>query len=155
MTILTAVSLALLLQDPAAPAKGDDLAKELVGEYAIASGEEAGRDLPAAEIKGSLVRFSADRVVVTDKRTKEIFGATYTLGNSGTPRRVTLVSKLAPMEGTVAQGLIEKDGDTIRLIYALPGGKAPTEFKTGEKQLMFVMKRKPAEGSPKAEAPQH
>ena len=36
--------------------------------------------------------------------------------------------------------MIEKKGDEIRLIYALPGGEEPTEFGTKEKQLMFVMK---------------
>lgn len=146
-TTTLAFALLALLQAPGAakdaPDK-DDLAARLVGEYTIVSGEEGGRALPEAEIKGSAVRFSADRVVVTDKNTKEIFGAAYTLGNAGTPRRVTLVSKLAPMEGTVVQGLIEKEGDTVRLIYALPGGNAPTEFKTGEKQLLFVMKGKAA-----------
>lgn len=145
MTIATlALCVLSLAQSPAASDKPDKdgLAERLVGEYTIVSGEEGGRELPDSQVKGSLVRFSADRVVVTDKNTKEIFGATYTLGTSGTPRRVTLVSKLAPIEGTVAQGLIEKEGDTVRLIYALPGGKAPTEFKTGEKQLLFVMKGK-------------
>ena len=40
----------------------------------------------------------------------------------------------------MAKGLIEKKGDTVKLIYALPGGETPTEFKTKEKQLMFVLK---------------
>ena len=51
-----------------------------------------------------------------------------------------MTSKLETKEDAVAKGLIEKDGDTVRLIYALPDGQTPTEFKTGEKQLMFVMK---------------
>ncbi len=54
-------------------------------------------------------------------------------------------SKITPYtdkkgEEVTAKGLIEKDGDTVKLIYALPGGEMPTEFKTKEKQLMFVMK---------------
>ena len=48
-------------------------------------------------------------------------------------------------EETVAQGLIEKDGDTVKLIYALPGAQAPTEFKTKSKRLMFVMKNEKKE----------
>ena len=41
-------------------------------------------------------------------------------------------------------GLIKKEGDTIVLIYALPGGKEPTEFKTkkGDKQQMFWLENK-------------
>ena len=41
----------------------------------------------------------------------------------------------------IARGLIQKDGDTVRLIYALPTGEVPAGFKTKEKQLLFVMKK--------------
>jgi hypothetical protein len=41
----------------------------------------------------------------------------------------------------VAQGLIEKNGDMVKLIYAVPGGTAPDDFTTEDKQLMFVMKK--------------
>ena len=40
-----------------------------------------------------------------------------------------------------AKGLIEKEDDTVRIIYALPGGDLPTEFRTKDKQLLFVMKK--------------
>ena len=43
--------------------------------------------------------------------------------------------------GGTAEGLIKRDGNTVMLIYALPGGETPTEFKTKEKQQMFTMKR--------------
>ena len=55
-------------------------------------------------------------------------------------------SKVTPYKGddskkeVVAMGLMEMEGDTVKLIYALPGGEMPTEFKTKEKQLMFIMK---------------
>jgi hypothetical protein len=48
---------------------------------------------------------------------------------------------LEPKKGETADGLIERKGDTVTLIYALPGGKAPTEFKTNEKQQMFTLKK--------------
>lgn len=34
-----------------------------------------------------------------------------------------------------------EDGNIVRLICTLPGGPAPTEFRTGDKRLMFVMNR--------------
>ena len=37
-------------------------------------------------------------------------------------------------------GLIKKEGDTVTIIYALPGGEAPKDFKTKEKQNLFVLK---------------
>ena len=52
-----------------------------------------------------------------------------------------MTSTLAPVKGEVAHGLIEKDGDTVKLIYAIRGGAAPDDFTTEENQLMFVMKK--------------
>ena len=46
----------------------------------------------------------------------------------------------APKEAE-AVGLVKREGDTVTLIYALPGGKPPTEFKTQERQNLFVLKR--------------
>jgi uncharacterized protein (TIGR03067 family) len=117
-------------------------ASDLVGGYTIVAGEKFGVKEPEERILGSTVQFSEDRIVVSDKDKHEVYGATYELepGEGEGPRRITMTSKLASDEGEVAKGLIEKHGDEIRLIYALPGGQEPTEFKTKEKQLLFVMK---------------
>jgi len=114
--------------------------EELAGGYTIESGEKFGVPEPEERIKGSTVRITEDRVVVTDKDKKEVYGMSYVLDTATKPWKITMTAKLGPSEGTVAKGLIEKKGDTVRLIYALPGGEMPTDFKTGEKQLMFVMK---------------
>ena len=116
------------------------VAAELVGGYTVVSGEKYGQKEPEDRVKGTIVRFTEDRVVVTDKDKSEVYGSEYTLDTSKKPYKITLTSKLAPSAGQVSKGLIEKDGDTVRLIYALPGGDEPTSFKTKDKQLMFVMK---------------
>ncbi|MCA1686565.1 MAG: TIGR03067 domain-containing protein [Planctomycetia bacterium] len=134
------IGLGALTMAGAGGAYGAEGAADLVGGYMIVSGEMAGVPEREERIKGSVVRFSEDRVVVVDKQSKELFGASYKLDTARTPWRITMTSKLSGNEGQVAQGLIEKDGDTVRLIYALPGGQPPTDFKTKEKQLMFVMK---------------
>ena len=41
--------------------------------------------------------------------------------------------------GAVALGLLDKQGDAVRLIDALPGNPCPTEFKTKAGELLFVM----------------
>jgi len=115
-------------------------AADLEGGYTVISGEKFGEPEPESRIKGTTVRFTKDRVVVTTKDKEEVYGSAYTLETHTCPARIRMVSKLAPGENQVSMGLIEKDGDTIRLIYALPGGEPPTEFKTRAKQLMFVMK---------------
>lgn len=121
-------------------ADAKQVAADLVGGYTVVSGEKYGQEEPEDRVKGTIVRFTEDRVVVTDKDKTEVYGSEYTLDTSKKPYKITLTSKLAPSEGQVSKGLIEKDGDTVRLIYALPGGDEPTSFKTKAKQLMFVMK---------------
>jgi hypothetical protein len=125
---------------------------DLVGAYEITSGEKFGVPEAPERIKGSTVRFTEDRVVVMDKDSKEVYGATYTLeaaetadgasASGAVASKVKMTSKLADVEDAVAYGLIDKDGDTVRLVYSLPGGEAPRDFKTKNKQLMFVMKKK-------------
>lgn len=113
---------------------------DLVGAYTITRGEKEGIPEPAERVRGTMVRFSEDRVVVVDKENKEIYGAEYKLDPRHKPAKITMTSKLGPAEGKVANGLIEKTGETVRLIYSLPGGAAPTSFKAGDKQMMFEMK---------------
>jgi len=38
-------------------------------------------------------------------------------------------------------GIVEVNGDTVRLCYNLPGGDIPTDFKTKDRQHCFVLKR--------------
>lgn len=154
-------ALAFLASAPTAPAQSINVdkdkpaglkASELVGSYEIVSGEKFGVPEPAERIKGSTVRFTEDRVVVMDKDSKEVYGAAYTLEPSeaattaedsgATAARIRMTSKLADAENQLSLGLIEKAGDKVRLIYSLPSVDAPREFKTKDKQLMFVLKKK-------------
>ncbi|MDY3559741.1 TIGR03067 domain-containing protein [Gemmata sp. JC673] len=113
-------------------------AGELDGGYTIVSGQKDGKAIPEGEIKGSLVRFTGDKIVGTDKDKKEFFAATYTIDKAKTPWAIKMTSH-QPKEST-ANGLIKKEGDTITIVYALPGGETPKEFKAGEKQHLFVLK---------------
>lgn len=142
--LLSIAPTVLLALAAVAPASADDKAKEsLEGGYTIVSGEKYGTPIPEDEVKGATVRIAENGIIVTDKDKKDVYATAYVLDPAASadgPIKITLTSKLAPSEGKVAKGLIEKKGDTVRLIYALEGGEAPTEFKTKEKQLMFVMK---------------
>lgn len=129
-------------------------ATALDGGYTIVSGERDGKAIPEAEIKGAIVRFARGKVVGTDKDRKEFFAATYTLDVTKKPWKIDMTSVApavndvngnAPKDGVKATGLVKKDGQTLTLIYALPGGEAPTEFKTKAKQQMFVLKSFAAE----------
>ena len=127
--------------------KGNDsnAPAELIGGYTIVAGEKFGEKEPTERIEGTTVRFAEDAIVVLDKDKKEVYAQTYKIDSSKKPWTIVMKSKITPYtkgkaDETVAKGLIEKEGDTVKLIYALPGGETPTEFKTKEKQLMFIMK---------------
>lgn len=148
----TVTRLSLICLVPAmlsSAAKADDELKpaDLVGVYDIVSGEKYGVEEPEDRIEGSTVRFTEDRVVVVDKEENEVYGATYKLepGDLESHEKATvikMVSKLAEAEDEVSYGLIDKKDDKVRLIYALPGAMRPSDFKTKDKQLMFVMKKR-------------
>jgi uncharacterized protein (TIGR03067 family) len=136
------VSLAAAQTD-SAPSKSDKTCTPelLVGRYVIVSGEKEGAKEPEARIQGTTVTFSKESVVVIDKNKKEMYSASYKLNSTTNPCDIVMTSRVEGYAGEVARGLIQKEGNTVRLVYALPEGEIPTEFKTKEKQLMFVMKK--------------
>jgi uncharacterized protein (TIGR03067 family) len=124
----------LLLADERKP----DTSK-LVGTYTITSGERDGKAIPAAELAGSVITITREKIVGTDKDKKEFHAATYTIDTATKPWTIRMVN-VSPKNEKSA-GVIAVDGDTVKICYALPGGKAPTSFKAGEKQHCFILKR--------------
>jgi uncharacterized protein (TIGR03067 family) len=144
LTCFAFVCLSPLVRSDDGPKKISGEPLELLGGYTIISGERYGEKEPKERIEGTTVRIADDAIIVMDKDKKEVYAQTYKIDSSSKPWKITLKSKITPKnqsdEDIVAKGLIKKDGDTVTLIYALPGGEMPTEFKTKEKQLMFVLK---------------
>ena len=114
------------------------IAAPLEGEYSIVSGEKDGKIIPPDRLQGSVVFFTADRIIGMDKEKKEFFAASYVLDLSHMPWSIKMKSS-SPKEEE-AMGLIKKDGDTVTLIYSLPGADAPIEFRTKDRQHLFVLK---------------
>jgi uncharacterized protein (TIGR03067 family) len=153
MTVVSKVAAALLLASaagllaakPPPPTEGKVPAQEakepapmLEGSYTVVSGEKDGKPVPAEHVKGSLVVFTRDKIVGTDKDKKEFFAANYTLDASKKPWAIRMKST-SPKEAEAA-GVVKKEGDTVTIAYGAPGGEAPTQFKTKENQHLFVLK---------------
>ncbi len=121
---------------------------DLAGNYEIVSGEDNGKDVSDDKIKGSTVRVTSDTIVMVDKEDKEVYVTKYVLDSKTSPCKITMTETGGPRgrKGEKAVGIIEKDGNNLKLAYAYEGGIVPTEFKTkaGAKQLCFTMKRKEA-----------
>jgi uncharacterized protein (TIGR03067 family) len=111
----------------------------LEGSYSIVSGEMNGKAVPAEDLKGRIVRFTADTIVGTDSAKKEFFTAAYTLDTGHTPWVIKMKSGMP--KAPVTPGLVKKDGDTVTLVYSIHDAAAPTEFRTKQNQHLFVMKR--------------
>jgi uncharacterized protein (TIGR03067 family) len=114
---------------------------KLAGTYTVVKGAMNGKpDLPQ-DIEGVVVTIKGDRISGA-KDNKEIFAYTFTLDTTGTdvPQVFAMTSKF-PEKGVDASGIIELDGDTLRLCYALPGGNMPTAFEAGDNQRYLVLKK--------------
>ncbi|OWK36061.1 hypothetical protein [Fimbriiglobus ruber] len=122
----------------APPVDKGDTTVGLTGVYTIFKGEQSGQPLLDEKFKGSVILFTGDEVIGTDKDKKQIFVAKYKLDTTKTPWVINMKSTV-PNEGE-ATGLIEKRDGVVKIIYNLPGGDVPTEFKTHAKQNMFWMK---------------
>jgi uncharacterized protein (TIGR03067 family) len=118
--------------------------KDMIGMYRIVEGTRNGKKIADEHLKDIKVRIAANAITTYAKDKQEVYAATYEVHNNNQkPWRITMTATITPVDGkgTKAEGLIEMKGDTVQLIYALPGGAAPTEFKTGDKQQMFVLKK--------------
>ena len=137
-----AVSAAAQTPPPATTPKpsAPDLAFD--GRYTIVTGERDGRPVPDEKLVGKTIRIEKDRIVGVDAANKEFLDATFTVDGTRTPALLKMKSVL-PVAGETT-GLIEKTGDTVRIVYAAPGSPPPTGFRTQAMQFMFVLRAAPA-----------
>jgi len=112
----------------------------LEGVYTIVKGERDGRPISDEEIRGTQVVFKDNKIVSTGKDKKHLYAARYEFEGDARPARI-LMTGLEPREGERAVGLVELQGDTLKLCYNLPGGRPPRDFHAGDKQQCFILKR--------------
>jgi uncharacterized protein (TIGR03067 family) len=110
----------------------------IAGTYTIASGERDGRAIAPDRLVGTVVTIDKDRILGVDKNKKEFLDVRYTIDTTSKPWVLRMRATL-PAAGETT-GLVEKDEDTVRIIYALPEAAAPAEFRTKERQLMFTLR---------------
>ena len=135
LTLLVAASFA-----PVAIADDADKTK-LDGTYAIVGGEKNGKVIPREEIEGAVVVFKDGKIIGADKSKKEFFSATYVIDATAKPMKISMTNTSPNTAEVKSAGIVEVNGDTVRLCYNLPGGDIPTDFKTKDRQHCFVLKR--------------
>src|SRR5262249_3073496 len=95
---------------PAATDKTDKACtpEDIVGRYVIVSGEKDGLKEPEERIKGTVVTFAKDSVIVADKDKKELYSATYKLDSTKNPSTIIMTSRVESSAGEIARGLVKK-----------------------------------------------
>jgi uncharacterized protein (TIGR03067 family) len=116
-------------------------AAKLSGKWTIVSGMKSGEKVPEGNLKNQKVEIDKDKLTMTGGDMK--FVMELKLDTAKNPVAVKITIKEGLGEGTTTDGIIELDGDTLKLCYALPNEKAPTDFTAKEKSghHLFVMKR--------------
>lgn len=113
---------------------------KLEGQHAIIAGERNGQPLNEADFKDATFRFTGEKVVGANKEGVEFLTADYTLDREKKPCAIVMKLTAGSDKGKELHGLIERKGDTIRIIYAAVGAERPTEFKTKQNQAMYTLR---------------
>jgi uncharacterized protein (TIGR03067 family) len=100
-----------------------------------------------AELGGKMfpdeVRKSIKLVLKDDKYTvtvgDRVDQGTVKLNPAANPKELDITGTEGPNKGKKILAIYERDGDTLRICYDLSGKTRPTEFKTKEGTLLFLV----------------
>src|SRR6516165_2341169 len=117
--------------------------EKLVGKWEFISGEKEGTKSNADSLKGSVEITKDTLTIMGGEDGKQVFPMKYKLDLKATPVTITLDGTDGPVKDQTVKGIVEFDGDKLKLCYGLPGEDFPKEFKTkeGSKTHSFVMKK--------------
>jgi uncharacterized protein (TIGR03067 family) len=121
-----------------------DLAK-LQGQWVVVSLEHRGHVAEPADFEGQSSVYEKNRWTwkVGDKVMRR---GIITLNSTRSPKAINTWDSDGPHEDETVPGIYQLDGDTLKLCFAMPGEKRPTEFttKAGTGAILVVYKRKKA-----------
>lgn len=123
---------------------GDDKkfdATKLVGEWKYAEATKKGEKLDADKLKKETVTITKENLTIQGEAK---FVMKYELDTAKKPVGVKFTITESPFgAGMTANGIIELNGDTLKICYDAEGGAAPKTFesKADSKHHYFVLKR--------------
>ena len=108
---------------------GLEASPDLTGKWKIISMESDGEKKTGSEITMAAVRFDKSKLYLGEGEFS--FVMNYKTDSSKRPHSVVLSIASSPFgaDDTPHFGLVSRSGDTMKLIYAMPGESAPKEFK--------------------------
>lgn len=113
---------------------------KLDGTWLPASAELGGKTFPDEVRKSIRLEIKDDGYTVTVG--KEIDRGTCKLNPAAKPKTLDVFGLEGPNKGRTILAIYERDGDSLRVCYDLGGKSRPTEFKTTEGSLLFLVEYK-------------
>jgi uncharacterized protein (TIGR03067 family) len=146
LTLFALTCTALFAAEPAVKVKvGRDqplTTAMLAGTYTIESAQKGDDKTPADKLEGTVVTFTGNTIVAVDRDKNEMYAATFKLDSSKTPATIHMISTMPEAKGAKANGLVQREGNIVKLIYAMPDeGEMPSKFEPGKGQRMMTLKR--------------
>jgi uncharacterized protein (TIGR03067 family) len=134
----------LLLAVPAIRSEDNKLdPAKLIGTWSYVSGEKNGEKVNEANLKGGSVIITKDKITL--KGEQGDFILKYKLNPAKSPCTIAMEITEGPAgQGSMAEGIIEVQGDKLRICYPAMGGETPKEFAAKKDSGLhyFVLKRK-------------
>jgi uncharacterized protein (TIGR03067 family) len=145
LTLLTALGVALLLVAGAGVGasgqeKGKTDADKIQGSWTFVTVEKGGVESNDDIPKEAEVVFTADKVKIQAQGKEMEIG--YKLDSAKKPKHIDFLVNEGGKEA-VLKGIYALDGDTLKICFAPPGDKRPTELRSelGSSEMSVVMKR--------------
>lgn len=119
-------------------ARGAD--PDLAGKYTVVSGKKNGANIDE-KAKKATYTITAETVTIQGGETKFVIGYKIT-DLKATPMTIDMAVSEGPdgTKGTVAVGIFELKGDTLKLAYSLDKEKRPKDFE-GKTGYMIELKK--------------
>jgi uncharacterized protein (TIGR03067 family) len=130
LALLLSFSLAARSED----AKDGD---SIDGAWVPSTAELAGKMFPDDIRKTMKLVVKDGKYTVTVS--KQVDQGTVKLNPSAKPKAMDIVGTDGPSKGKTILAIYERDGDTLRICYDLGGKNRPTEFKTKDDTLLFLV----------------
>jgi uncharacterized protein (TIGR03067 family) len=124
--LVMGIGLALMVGTGRSEEKAKFDATKLVGTWTFVSGEKEGVKSADEALKAK-VEITKDGIKITASDDM-VFVMKYKLDTDAKPIGITIEGTEGPVKDQTVKGIIELDGDTLKLAYGLPGEPAPKEF---------------------------
>ena len=132
------VVLSLVLSFALAAQSGDTKEGDaLQGAWLPSRAELAGKPYPDEVLKTIKLVVKDDKYVVTVG--KGVDQGTVKLNPAAKPKEMDITGTDGPNKGKTFLAIYERNGDTLRVCYDLSGKARPTEFKTKEDTLLYLV----------------